>query len=87
MSRIPNGKPPIGIDNDLANATLFLVDSIPQWSEHIVDVLAHGLTNVCNLGKQKARQIIKESAHYQLIAGQLYKRGKDDLLRRCPRED
>ena len=73
MSRIPNGEPPIGIDDDLADATLFLVDSIPQWSEHIVDVLAHGLTNIQNLGTQKSRQILKESADYQLIASQLYK--------------
>ena len=71
MSRIPNGEPPIGIDDDLANATLFLLDSIPQWSKHIVDVLDHGLTNIQNLGTQKARQILKESADYQLIAGQL----------------
>ena len=81
MSRIRNGGPPIGIDDDLADATLFLVDLIPQWSEHIVDALAHGLTNIRNLGTQKARQILKESADYQLIAGQLYKRGKDDILR------
>ena len=87
MSCISNGEPPIGIDDDLNDATLFLVDSIPQWSEHIVDVLAHRLTNIQNLGTQKARQILKESADYQLIAGQLYKRGKDDILRRCPRED
>ena len=87
MSRIPNGEPPIGIDDDLADATLFLVDSIPQWSEHIIDVLTNGLTNVRQLGRQKAWQIVKECADYQLIAGQLYKRGKDDILRRCPRED
>lgn len=54
MSRIPNGEPPIGVDDDLADATLFLVDSIPQWSEPIVEILAHGLTNVQDLGRPKA---------------------------------
>jgi len=39
-------EPPTEIEDDLANATLFLVDSIPQWSEHIIDVLTNGLTNV-----------------------------------------
>ena len=46
MSRIPNGEPPTGIDDDLADATLFLVNSIPQWSEHIIEVLTNGLTKV-----------------------------------------
>ena len=36
---------------------------------------------------KKAWQIVKECAGHQLIAGQLYKRSKDDILRRCPRED
>ena len=46
MSRVPNGEIPTGIDDDLGDATLFLVDSIPQWSEHIIDVLTNALTNV-----------------------------------------
>ena len=87
MSRIKKGEPPTGIDDDLADATLFLVESIPQWSEHIIDVLTNGLTNAQKLGKQKMQQIINKCANYQLIADQLYKRGKDDILRHCPRED
>ena len=53
MSGIPNGEPPTWIDDDLADATLFLVDSIPQWSKHIINVLTNGLTNVYKLGEQR----------------------------------
>ena len=88
MSRIPNGEPLTRIEDDLVDVTLFLVDySISQWSEHIIDVLTNGLTNVQQLGRQKDQQIIKECADYQLISSQLYKRGKDEILRHCPRED
>ena len=69
MSRIPNGESLIGVDDDLVDSTLFLVNSTPRWSEHIIDVLKNGLTKICKLGKQKARQIIKEWANYQLIIG------------------
>ena len=31
-------------------------------------------------------QVIYQAHHYQLITGQLYKRGTDDVLRRCPLE-
>ena len=34
----------------------------------------------------KARRLIRDAAPYQLIAGQLYKQGKDGVLRRCVRE-
>ena len=35
----------------------------------------------------KARRLIRDAAPYQLIAGQLYKQGKDGVMRRCIRED
>ena len=35
----------------------------------------------------KARRLIRDTAPYQLIAGQLYKQGKDGVMRRCVRED
>ena len=35
----------------------------------------------------KARRLIRDAATYQLIAGQLYKQGRDGVMHRCVRED
>ena len=35
MSRISNREKPIGVDDDLPDAPLFLVDLVPEWAEEI----------------------------------------------------
>ena len=35
----------------------------------------------------RARRLTKDATPYQLIAGQLYKQGKDGIICRCIRED
>ena len=63
-----------------------MVEAIPEWSEKIVIFLANGFPDK-ELRKDVARKLLKECEPYTLIAGTLYRRGKDDILRRCPRED
>ena len=64
------------------HATLFQVAVAPKWSKYIVDYLEH-----CKLpekvNKVRSKAIELESKDYELIANQLYKRGKDKQLRLC----
>ncbi|MCO5603633.1 hypothetical protein L7F22_057784 [Adiantum nelumboides] len=86
LSRITNGLAPTGIDDDLSDTSLFMVETIPEWSEKIVNFLINGFPPK-ELRKDVARKLIKECEPYSLIARTLYKLGKDDTLRQCARED
>ncbi|MCO5557534.1 hypothetical protein L7F22_011100 [Adiantum nelumboides] len=86
LSRITNGEAPTGVDDDLPDTSLFMVETIPEWSEKIVNFLVNGFPPK-ELRKDVAQRLIKECEPYSLIAGTLYKLGKDDILRRCARED
>ena len=87
MSRIPNGEKPIGVEDDLPNAPLFLVDLIPEWAKEICHYITNGLPTDAPIDMGKSRRLIRDAAPYQLNVGQLYKQGKDGVLRRCVRED
>ncbi|MCO5595618.1 hypothetical protein L7F22_049663 [Adiantum nelumboides] len=86
LSRITNGEAPTGVDDDLPDTSLFMVETIPEWSEKFINFLVNGFPPK-ELRKDVARRLIKECEPYSLIAGTLYKLGKDDILRRCARED
>ncbi|MCO5600414.1 hypothetical protein L7F22_054526 [Adiantum nelumboides] len=86
LSRITNGEAPTGVDDDLPDTSLFMVDTIREWSEKIVNFLVNGFPPK-ELRKDVARRLIKECEPYSLIAGTLYKLEKDEILRRCARED
>ena len=87
MSRIPNGEKPIGVDDDLLDAPLFLLDLVPEQAEEICHYLTNGLPTGTLVDLDKARRLIRDAAPYQLIAGQLYKQGKNGVLRMCIREE
>ena len=87
MSQIPNREKPIGVDNNLPDAPLFLVDLVSEWAEEICHYLSNGLPIDTRVNIAKGRRLIRDAAPYQLIAGQLYKQGKDGVMRRCIRED
>ncbi|MCO5595571.1 hypothetical protein L7F22_049616 [Adiantum nelumboides] len=86
LSCITNGEAPIGVDDDLPDTSQFMVETIPEWSEKIVNFLVNGFPPK-ELRKDVARRLIKECEPYSLIVGTLYKLGKDDILRRCAYED
>ena len=57
------------------HATLFQIAVAPQWSKYIVDYLEnHRLPE--KISKVRSKAIELESKDYELIANQLYKRGK-----------
>lgn len=86
LSCITNGEALIGFDDELHYVSLFMVEAIPEWSEIIVNFLANGFRSK-ELRKDIARNPTKEYEPYSLIVGTLYRRIKDDILRRCHRKD
>ena len=82
MSRVKSGEPSIGVDDELSDAILFKVDFVPDGYEGIVEYLMSGRPPP-GMTKLEARQLIRKVGPYQLIAGQLYIKGKDEVLRRC----
>ena len=87
MSRIPNGKAIIGVDDNLSDASLFLIYIVLGWADGICHYLANGLPIGIPLNKARVRRLILSVVLYQLIASQLYKTRKDGIVRRCVRED
>ena len=43
MSRIPNGEAPIGMDDELLDAPLFMIDLALEWAKEICHYLTNGL--------------------------------------------
>ncbi|MCO5575353.1 hypothetical protein L7F22_029153 [Adiantum nelumboides] len=74
------------IDDDLPGTSLIMVETILEWSEKIVNFLVNGFLPK-ELQKDVDQRLIKECEPYLLIVGTLYKVGKDDILRRCAREN
>ena len=73
MSRIPNREKLIGVDDDLLDAPLFLVNLVSEWAEEICHYLTNGFPTDIPVDMAKARRLIRDAAPYQLIVGQLYK--------------
>ena len=68
----------------IAHAFLYLMMATPYWAAYIVDNLQG---KNLDLPKHRIRAIAQEASDYKLIGNQLYKRGKDQVLRLCvPKE-
>ena len=70
------------LSTPIAYATLFHISPIPKWSSYLENYLTHGHTDE-KLPAHRKKAIEVEASNYQLIEGQLYKRGKDGNLRTC----
>ena len=53
LSRIASGETPIGVDDDLPDAALFLVETTPKWVEPIVQLLTTGMVDDRSLTTDK----------------------------------
>ena len=70
----------------MPHATLFQISIAPKWSKYIVEYLTeHLLPEKISKARQKAIEI--EGKDFEIIADQLYKRGKDKQLRLCVTEE
>jgi len=70
------------IDDEFPDAALFQVEVIPMEYADIIHFLSKGQFPVDYTKKQKKKLVYKVGP-YTLIAETLYKKGKDEILRRC----
>ena len=62
------------------SATLFQITVAPKWSDYLVDYIVHRkYPEDANRARKKAIQV--EAKDYEIIADQLYKKGKDHQIR------
>ena len=43
LSRITSGEAPVGVDDELPDAALFMIEIAPRWAEPILEVLSLGM--------------------------------------------
>lgn len=80
LSRLTHGEAVDGIDDDIPDAYLFNIEMVPRWSSSFVSILSIGLHGVQS---PRIKQLIQDSASFVLLAGCLYKYGKDGILCLC----
>lgn len=67
---------------EFPDSMLFAVDATPTWYEDVVMLLSTGRFPE-GLEARGKRRLLLKCRPFQLIAGQLYKMGRDAILRRC----
>ena len=82
LSRITNGEAPTGVEDDLPDATLFLIDIAPRWVEPILEVLSV-TAEWAPKDAQTTLNQLRESDRYTIISGRLYRQGSDNVLKLC----
>ena len=80
--RIDTGEESIGVEDDLLDACLFRIESVPAKLEEITQFLENGQAPK-GMSTKKKQILAMKVVPYSLINGFLYKMGMDDILRRC----
>ena len=81
LSRLITGEAPIGVNDDLQDTYLFNVEMIPdEWSRNLVPLLTIGKLRLDD-SMDMNLSLVEQSKEYSMIAGKLYKLGKDGILR------
>ncbi|KAI5057045.1 hypothetical protein GOP47_0028863 [Adiantum capillus-veneris] len=80
MSRIRNDEEPTGVDDDLPDANLFHIESVPKWSRMIAEFLSTtSLTQGIRMSRLKPN-FLEAWNRFQLISGRLYHLMDDGIL-------
>ena len=78
MSRLTHGEEPIGVEDDLPDAVLFVIETAPRWSEPILEVLSSHAPWARSDSNMTIAQL-EESSQYILVLGRLYRQGIDQI--------
>ena len=70
------------IDDSFPDAQLFYIDVIPHEYAKIIEYL-HSNKFPTDFNEKQKRQLVFKAMPYTIIADTLYKKGKDEVLRRC----
>ena len=86
LSRITTGEAPTGVNDDLPDGSLFNVEWVPKWSFNVVSFLTTAVIPEDKV--EDAIDFIKASSKFLLIAGHLYYRDHDQVLKQvaCPED-
>ena len=87
LSRITNGEEPTGVDDDLPDATLFQIESVPKWSKRIATFLSTSVITDVHQDVDTQTKFLEECSCFQLISGRLYHMLNDGVLRLVPNPD
>jgi hypothetical protein len=85
LSRLEHGEEPTSLEDTLSDAQLLAIRKIDDHFTEIVQFLSTGMAPSEYTITQK-KQLVVRAADFSLIAGQLYKMGPDEILRRCVME-
>ena len=82
LSQIELGEEPSNLEDNLPDAQLFSIQIIDEYYADIIHFLTTGWAPV-EFTKQQKKQLVVKAVDFTLIVGQLYKLGRDEVLRRC----
>jgi hypothetical protein len=85
LYRLDHGEEPTSLDDTLPDAHLLAIRKADDHFTEIVQFLSTGMAPREYTVIQK-KQLVVRAANFQLITGQLYKMGPDEILRRCVME-
>ena len=81
LSRIETGKEPTKLEDNLLDAQLFSIQIADDYFRDIIEFLMTGIAPK-EFTTQQKKQLVVKATDFTLIAGQLYKLGPDEILRR-----
>ena len=82
LSRIDTREEPTRVEDNLPDAHIFRIESVPIELEEIAQFLEDGQAPE-GMSMNKKQILAMKAAPYSLINGFLYKMGLDNILRRC----
>ena len=82
LLRLELGEEPTSLHEGLPDAQLFSIQMVDDYFQDIVQYLSTGFPPP-EMTTQQKKQWVVRAADFTLIAGQLYKMGLDEILRRC----
>jgi hypothetical protein len=85
LSRLENGEELTSLEDTLLDVQLLSIRKVDDHFVEIVQVLSTGMAP-CEYTIIQKKQLVFHAADFQLIAGQLYKMGLDEIMRRCVME-
>jgi hypothetical protein len=85
LSRLEHGEEPTSLEDTLPDAQLLAIKRVDDHFAEIVQFLSIGMAPSDYTIIHK-KQLVVRAADFSLIAGQLYKMGPNEILRRCVME-
>jgi len=79
LSKISKDLGSLPLEDDLPDASLFAIDVVPTWYNHIAEFLSTQQMPLV-LSKNERRKIRVNSRHFALISGRLYRRSANGIL-------